>query len=197
MDKLAEKLAYYIAKERVIRKDELEVYKYEFQVALELSFCIVICMMLSAWAQSFVEGVLFWILFFNIRSYLGGIHMKTYAKCLISSCTVFLLGILIAKYLDLNLNFLFMLDVVVLGALWRHSILLDEDDQKARKYFTSKIQKKIVIISIAIIVLRSLNLSSYMVICSYTLLIVWISLVIGKVKIKFVSKQRVKNISRT
>ena len=53
MDKLAEKLAYYIAKERVIRKDELEVYKYEFQVALELSTCIVICMVLSVWAQAF------------------------------------------------------------------------------------------------------------------------------------------------
>lgn len=186
MDKLAEKLAYYIAKERVIREDELEVYKYEFQVVLELSTCIVICMILSVWTQAFIEGVLFWVLFFNIRSYLGGIHMKTYTKCLISSCIIFFLGILIAKYMDLNLDFLLMLDAVVLADLWRHSMHLDEDNQRAKNYFIRKIQKKIVIISVAIIFLRSLNLSSYMGICTYTLLIVWVSLVIGEVKKKFV-----------
>ena len=112
--------------------------------------------------------------------------MKTYTKCLISSCIIFFGGILIAKYMDLNLDFLLILDAGVLAVLWRHSIHLEEDNQRAKNYFIRKIQKKIVIISIAIIVLRSLNLSSYMVICSYTLLIVWISLVIGEVKIKFV-----------
>lgn len=40
MDKIAEKLAYYIVKEQVISEDEFEVYKYEFQIALELSVCI-------------------------------------------------------------------------------------------------------------------------------------------------------------
>lgn len=42
MEKIARKLTHYIIKEHIISEDEFEVYKYEFQIALELSVCIAI-----------------------------------------------------------------------------------------------------------------------------------------------------------
>lgn len=188
MEKIAKKLTHYMVKEHIICEDEFEVYKYEFQIALELSVCIAICMIIAIWTRLFIEGVLFWVLFFNIRSYLGGIHMRTYGKCLVSSCIVFFSGILIAKYWDVNLNLLLLIDLVLIYILWRCDLYEDESDRKAEIYYNNKLRKRLVIVGIAIMILRGFEMRSYMEICTYVLFVVWVSLCIGEVKKRRVSR---------
>lgn len=188
MEKIARKLTHYIIKEHIISEDEFEVYKYEFQIALELSVCIAICMIIAIWTQSFIEGVLFWVFFFNIRSYSGGIHMGTYGKCLVSSCIVFFSGILIAKYWDVNLDLLLLIGLVLIYMLWRCGLYQDEGDRKAKIYFNNKLRKRLVIVGIAIMILRGLEIRSYMEISTYVLFVVWISLCIGEVKKRIASR---------
>lgn len=188
MEKIAKKITRYMVKEHIIREDEFEVYKYEFQVTLELSVCIAICMIIAIWTRLFIEGVLFWVLFFNIRSYLGGIHMRTYGKCLASSCIVFFTGILIAKHWDVNLDLLLLIDLVLIYILWRCELYQDENDKKAEVYFNNKLRKRLVIIGIVIMILRGLEMSSYMGISTYVLFVVWVSLCIGEAKKRLVSQ---------
>lgn len=195
MDKIAEKLAYYIVKEQVISEDEFEVYKYEFQIALELSVCIAICMAIAIWTQLCIEGILFWFIFFNIRSYSGGIHMETYGKCLISSCLVFFSGIIITKYGNFNLDLLFIIDLLFISILWRCRLYQEDNDSRAEAYFKNKLHKRLVIVSLVIVMIRSMEMRSYMEICTYTLFIVVGSLSIGEVKKRLVSRRGIKYIT--
>lgn len=188
MEKIAKKLTQYILREQVICEDDFEVYKYEFQIALESSVCIAICLIIAIWTQLFIEGLLFWVFFFNIRSYSGGIHMKTYGKCLASSCIVFFLGIFITRYGNFNLNLLILIDIVVIYILWGYGQAQNNGDKKAEIYFREKLRKRLVIAGIGVMILRGLELKSYLEICTYVLFIVCGSLVIGEAKKRFVSR---------
>lgn len=94
MEYLAEKLTQYIISKGTVSKEEYGVYKYGLQTGMEMILCMVISGMIAIHLKSFLEFLFLVIVFFPLRSYFGGIHMKHFLSCLVCSCTV-ITGILV------------------------------------------------------------------------------------------------------
>lgn len=102
MEKIADKLTKYIVKINIISETEYEIYKYGFVIGLEFFLCAATCFMVAAWISMITEYILFLVTFFVLRSYIGGIHMRSYWACYILSCTVIIISLLGVKYYSLS-----------------------------------------------------------------------------------------------
>ena len=98
------------------------------------------------------------------------------------------MGIFITRYGNFNLNLLILIDIVVIYILWGYGQAQNNGDKKAEIYFREKLRKRLVIAGIGVMILRGLELKSYLEICTYVLFIVCGSLVIGEAKKRFVSR---------
>lgn len=59
----------------------------------------------------FSECLFFFLLFIPMRSFSGGLHLKTYFSCFIGSCLILTTTLLIVKYLTIPIPISFMLYV--------------------------------------------------------------------------------------
>lgn len=88
MEQLAEKLTRYIIKKKIIGKEGYEVYRYGMLTGLEMALCMAICTIIAIYLKSFLEYIILIAVFFSLRAYVGGIHLKHFAACLICSCSI-------------------------------------------------------------------------------------------------------------
>jgi len=88
MKKIADILTNYIIKQNAISRDEYVIYNYGFRVALEAATCFFSCLIIAAYMNQVNNYVIFLLIFFPLRSFVGGIHMKHFASCYILSCIV-------------------------------------------------------------------------------------------------------------
>ena len=86
MEKLSYRIANLLLKKQYIEESMYDIYRYGMQMTLEIGFsfftCIIICHLLGMLA----EGLIFFLIFIPLRSYLGGVHMEKYWTCFICSC---------------------------------------------------------------------------------------------------------------
>lgn len=101
MGKIAERLADYIIQKGTIKEEEREIYEYGFSIAIEVLLCVITCFSISMMLHTFVEGILFFVIFIPLRSYAGGLHLSSYWSCFSLSCLTFFIIMLLGKYLTL------------------------------------------------------------------------------------------------
>lgn len=97
MEKIVTILTNYLVEKNAIIKEDYEIYKYGLLTGLEMVICIFICFLISLKINMFGECILFFILFFSVRSFVGGVHMKKFFSCLICSCIVVTLTLLTVR----------------------------------------------------------------------------------------------------
>ncbi|MDE7425246.1 MAG: accessory gene regulator B family protein [Lachnospiraceae bacterium] len=97
MEYLADKLTRYIISKGTISKEDYGVYKYGLQTGMEMILCMAISSLIAIYLKSFMEFLFFVIVFFPLRAYFGGIHMKHFLSCLICSCTVITCVLILSK----------------------------------------------------------------------------------------------------
>lgn len=88
MDWLADKLTSYIINKKIISSESYEVYRYGMLTGLEMTLCMAICAIIAIHLKSFLEFTVLIAVFFSLRAYVGGIHLKHYPACLVCSCLV-------------------------------------------------------------------------------------------------------------
>jgi accessory gene regulator len=88
MNWLADKLTVYIINKKIISSECYEVYQYGMLTGLEMTLCMAICTIIAIHLKSFLEFTVLIAVFFSLRAYVGGIHLKHYPTCLICSCLV-------------------------------------------------------------------------------------------------------------
>lgn len=99
MEDLAKKLADYIYEKEIITEELVEIYQYGFQCFLELSVSTICSIIIALFLGMLPECLFFFLLFIPMRSYGGGLHMKTYFSCFIGSCLILTFSLLAVKYL--------------------------------------------------------------------------------------------------
>lgn len=89
------------------------------QMLLEISCSSIISIIICCFYGMFMEGLLFFAIFIPLRSYLGGLHMKSYGNCFICS-SITLMGVLVlVKYFEQGYNTSWMLLIIsVVIVLW-------------------------------------------------------------------------------
>ena len=117
MGKIAERLADYIIQKGTIKEEEREIYEYGFSIAIEVLLCVITCFSISMMLHTFVEGILFFVIFIPLRSYAGGLHLSSYWSCFSLSCLTFFIIMLLGKYLTLPIYIalitFFVLEIVI------------------------------------------------------------------------------------
>ncbi len=101
MEHLAKKLTEYILKKEIIAEDSFEIYQYGFQCFLELSASTICSIVIALFLGMIPECIFFFLLFIPMRSFGGGLHMKTYFACFIGSCLILFSTLLAVKYVTI------------------------------------------------------------------------------------------------
>lgn len=116
MEDLAKKLTDYICKKKIIADELVEIYQYGFQCFMELSVSTVCSIIIALFLGMLPECLFFFLLFIPMRSYGGGLHMKTYFACFLGSCFILTSSLLAVKYLTIPIprSFLLYLLAIIL-----------------------------------------------------------------------------------
>ena len=109
MEHLAKRLADYICEKEIITEEMTEIYQYGFQCFLELSVSTVCSIIIALFLGMLPECLFFFLLFIPMRSYGGGLHMKTYFACFIGSCLILTTSLMAVKYLTVPIPISFTL----------------------------------------------------------------------------------------
>lgn len=86
MEYLANKLTDYIIEKGIITEDMTGIYKYGFQCFLEFSVSTLCSIIIALFFGMLPECLFFFLLFIPMRSFGGGLHMKTYLKSIYRFC---------------------------------------------------------------------------------------------------------------
>ena len=100
-EKLADVLTNYIVKNKAIEEEDYQIYKYGFLTGIEMLICIVSCYGIAIQMGMIKECTMLFLVFFSLRSFVGGIHMDSYKKCFACSCMVRIVNS------PLNFNYIF------------------------------------------------------------------------------------------
>lgn len=147
MENLAERLTQYLISKGSISKEDYGVYKYGLQTGMEMILCMAISSLIAIHLKSFMEFLFFVIIFFPLRAYFGGIHMKHFLSCLICSCMVIICVLMFIKrfvftnWISLVLIILFLAGSYILTFFIMKKQSIDKDEF----CFLRKQQKKIII----------------------------------------------------
>ncbi len=149
---LSSKLADLLIKNRIVPTEDREIYIYGYELIISSFFGAVSVLLMGIIIKSFIESLVFLIIFLAIRQCCGGYHANSYIKCIASFVFVFVL-VIIAQHLFLPYYSLFIW--VILSAVCM-SVILDlapiENSQKPLTIEIKSRNRKIAIIMALIII---------------------------------------------
>ncbi len=111
MEHLSIVLTDYIFKKGIIDEKSYEIYQYGFQCFLEVSTSTICSIIIALLLHMLPECLFFFLLFIPMRSFSGGLHLKTYFSCFIGSCLILASTLLIVKYVTVPIQLSFTLYV--------------------------------------------------------------------------------------
>ena len=88
-------------RKEVIAEEDLEIYRYGIIDILQYIFNIVPAIIIGIVLGQWWEGILFTIVFASLRTYAGGYHATTFGKCFVLSMGIFIIALLVMKYMNI------------------------------------------------------------------------------------------------
>lgn len=190
MNLLAERLTHYIIKKNAVSEKDYEAYKYGMLTGMEILLFVAISSVIALYLKSFLEFAISIGVFCLLRSYVGGMHFKSYAVCLVCSCFVISLVLILAKYLMVGRPMLLLGTGVTLLLIEKLDPVVTQqssDDKEEQRYFEKqrhKILLGIMGINIFFIILQP----HFAAAIFYTMLAIWISMILGIAKNAWMGK---------
>lgn len=103
MEKIANRIAQMLVRERIIDNSMLEIYQYGLVRMLELGGAVLTSLLICLGIGMVKEGIIFLAFFIPLRSYLGGFHLQKYWQCYIMSCLTLLAVLVITRFITLDM----------------------------------------------------------------------------------------------
>lgn len=104
MEKIAERLVKRLLRENMISESMMEIYQYGLVRLLEIGCAVLTSFVICLGMGMLKEGILFFLFFIPLRSYLGGFHMEKYWQCYIMSCFTLLAVLAITRVVSLDMR---------------------------------------------------------------------------------------------
>lgn len=187
MEKVAIFLTDYIVRKNVITEENYEIYKYGFLTGLEIFVCMATCYVVAIWMNMFIECTFFFLIFFSLRSFVGGLHMNSFKGCFFCSCLVVFLSLFATKYCPISKNMSLVCsicEIVLIFFLPPVDNINRPVDKKEKNIFSHRIKQILLIIFGFVLFFYIADFSRYLVIVTYTLGTIIFSMFIGKWKNK-------------
>ncbi len=110
---ISECISNFLIKNNVIKADEEEMYKYCISGFLEMSFNVIITLIIGVLKHKFVETVIFLCLIIPLRRLSGGYHAEKSSTCFILSIFIYILTIEVSDVVNIKTNFIVIIFVLV------------------------------------------------------------------------------------
>lgn len=104
MEKIANRIAKLLVREKLISKSMMEVYQYGLIRMLELGGAVLTSLLICLAMGRLKEGIIFFAFFMPLRSYLGGFHLKKYWQCYLMSCFTLFTVLMITEFVSLDMR---------------------------------------------------------------------------------------------
>lgn len=184
MKKISNILTVYLLKNDIISQSQYNIYQFGFQVGLEFVVCIGLCFIISIQMHMIHLFVAFWLIFFSLRSHVGGLHMKSYGTCLVFSCLSFWMVLVLTKYCILSPQmciFIFSLDFLILFFIKpvendNRNVTIEE-----KKVYGRRIKRILLLLACIFIYLYLVDSFEFIRVILFTLLLIIFSLITGKI----------------
>ncbi len=104
MEKIANRIARILVREKIIDDSMLEIYQYGLVRMMELGAAVFTSFLICLGLGMIREGILFFLFFMPLRSYLGGFHLQKYWQCYIMSCLTLLAVLIITRFVSFDMR---------------------------------------------------------------------------------------------
>jgi accessory gene regulator B len=184
MEYVSEKLTEYIISKGIIKREDYALYFYGIQTGLETVICIIASMIIAVVTKSFIEYLMVLCVLMPIRSYTGGIHMKTFYSCFLCSVVVLTGGPLFIRFVYIPAMAGFFLSIISMAVLHilSYNVTKGNYDEAGVKYFAGKRLKIFAVIIVNLIIFYMLNLQTYIQLIFYALAFSMITVVLEIIK---------------
>lgn len=102
INRISEIIAFFLLNKKVIKREELEIYIYGYEVLISSLIDFSIVLLFAAVFNKVIFLTIFFVMFVSIRIYTGGYHAETFFKCKIVFIMICLL-LVITSYIDVLL----------------------------------------------------------------------------------------------
>lgn len=97
--RLSEYIADFLLSQKVIKKQEKEIYVYGTQLVISSLINLLICITISLLLGELINGLIFFAIFSSLRRFTGGFHCKTFIMCNVVFSSVLALALLSNTFL--------------------------------------------------------------------------------------------------
>ena len=115
LNRTATGLAKRLMLHGVITNDVLDIYVYGFELLLSFLFSTTIIVIAGCIMNKILETFAFLVVFILLRSFSGGYHADTYAKC--SIITFLLYGAVMLFSVYIHVSFIFYVALMMIGMI--------------------------------------------------------------------------------
>ena len=151
MDMFYKKLSLYLSENQNINKDDEELYEYAAKVVVHGIINIAVIILIGAFFEMLKECICFFITFFVLRKFTGGIHAKKYINCLLSSGILISISLFIIKIcIKYDFNSIFFIGIIILSSFVLIILSPLENQNKPLSNYEIKVYKLILIIFLVI-----------------------------------------------
>lgn len=173
MDTLADRLTIYIIEQGIVDEDDYAMYKYGLQTGLEMGSCILAGTFIAIYLKSFIEFLIFILVFFPLRAYVGGIHMKHFYSCFLCSCITIIVGLLVSRINEEADCKIFVGMIIVMFVIHKLAFFTTEKQAERKAVLYYALQRKRILITIGLFayVLLRMNLQKMFILVFYALVV--------------------------
>lgn len=111
--KITELIARNWVKKDIIKSEDFELYHYGLFVVLSNLWLMTFCLILGAVFKIALSSIVFFVSFFIVRRFAGGLHARTELHCQILSLSYLFFSIVTIKYLSEYMNDSFIISIVL------------------------------------------------------------------------------------
>lgn len=97
--RLSECIADFLLSQKVIKKQEKEIYVYGTQLVISSIINLLICITISLLLGELINGLIFFAIFSSLRRFTGGFHCKTFIMCNVVFSSIVALALLSNTFL--------------------------------------------------------------------------------------------------
>lgn len=175
MESLAKKLATYLQKKGTINESEFAIYKYGFEAGMETMLCCIAGVLIAFWFHSFLKLIFLVAVFFPLRAYSGGIHLKNFYQCFVCSCLV-MIGAFIFSDMFQTINWIWLLgEALMLIMIHFLSFHIIKGDNEEQNFFSYIRKMTIVAVMLATVILFFMGRVDLLLVIFYTSFVTLIS----------------------
>lgn len=191
---LSKKITSFLYSNNVIEKEDIEIYNYTFETIIAF-FSNIVFILLTGWIlDRFVCTMVFLLFYCPIRQFSGGYHAENYKSCLLVFILIYIFNYIILEKIIIGKNVILFLLFTFVGfvGVYRNSPFehrehsLSENQRKKYKY--------IVFLGVTIDFIFSIigihfkNTYIYSVYVLSAINIIYVMIILGKIKQKFIEK---------